>query len=256
MSLPPLPEIPTSLQDLARVTAAQWSAVLVAEPGLAASWMSVAARLGHADAQAVWAQWLLDGRGVQRNPVAAASWFESSAKQGHPMGMNMAGRCHENGWGTPVDLAAALDWYRKAAATGLDAGQYNLANQYATGKSVPQDHAEALALYQQAASQGHAKSMTKIGRYYEDGLVVEKDMAAAFVCYEKGAQGGDFRGQFCLAGMLAAQGRLDQALAWLRKVPLTATPAYREEAGRALLKSPHEAFRQVGEQMLARTVTA
>jgi TPR repeat protein len=86
--------------------------------------------------------------------------------------------------------------------------------------------------------------------------VVPKDTAAAFVCYEKAAQGGDFRGQFCLAGMLAAQGRTEQALAWLRKVPLTATPGFRQEAGRALLQSPHEEFRHIGEQMLARTATA
>jgi uncharacterized protein len=131
------------------------------------------------------------------------------------MGMNMAGRCHENGWGAPVDLAAALDWYR------------------------------------QAAELGHAKSMTKVGRYYEDGLVVDKDIDAAFVCYEKAALGGDFRGQFCLAGMLAAQGRTGEALEWLRKVPLTATPGFRAEAGRALLQSPLEEFRRIGEQMVA-----
>ena len=86
--------------------------------------------------------------------------------------------------------------------------------------------------------------------------VVAKDAEAAFVCYEKAAQGGDFRGQFCLAGMLAAQGRTGQALAWLRKVPLTATPAFREEAGRVLLQSPHEEFRRIGEQMLARAAVA
>ncbi|MEO8057996.1 MAG: tetratricopeptide repeat protein [Burkholderiales bacterium] len=250
MLTPPLPEAPSSLRELAQLSAAQWSAVLLAEPARAAGWMAVAARLGHAEAQTVWGQWLLDGHGTARNPVAALSWFESAARQGHAMGMNMAGRCHENGWGTPVDLAAALAWYRQAAEHRLDAGMYNLANQFAAGRSVPQDHAQALAWYRQAAEQGHAKSMTKIGRYYEDGVVVEKDTEAAFVCYEKAAQGGDFRGQFCLAGMLAAQGQTEPALAWLRKVPLTATKGFREEAGRALLQSPHEEFRRIGEQML------
>lgn len=256
MPIPPVPEAPSSLRDLAQLSAAQWSAVLLAEPARAAGWMAAAARLGHAEAQAVWGQWLLEGHGTARNPEAALSWFESAARQGHAMGMNMAGRCHENGWGTPVDPAAALIRYRQAAEQKLDAGLYNLANQYAAGKSVPQDHAQALALYRQAAERGHAKSMTKVGRYFEDGLVVAKDTEAAFVFYERAAQGGDFRGQFCLAGMLAAQGRTAQALAWLRKVPLTATPGFREEAGRALLQSPHEEFRHIGEQMLARTAAA
>ena len=251
-----LPDIPTSRRALARLSPEVWSAVLSAEPSQAAAWMAAAARLGHADAQAVWGQWLLDGRGVARNPSAALSWFESAAKQGHAMGMNMAGRCHENGWGTPVDLDAALARFRQAAAQKLDVGLYNLANLLAAGKGVPRDHAQALDLYRQAAAQGHAKSMTKVGRYYEDGLVVEKDVEAAFVCYEKAALGGDFRGQFCLAGMLAAQGRVAPALAWLRKVPLTATPGFKAEAGRALLQSPHEEFRKIGEEMLAGTAPA
>ncbi len=246
-----LPDTPTSLRDLAQLCPERWSAVLRAEPSQAAAWMAAAARLGHADAQVAWGQWLLDGHGAARNPSAALSWFESAAKQGHAMGMNMAGRCHENGWGTPVDLDAALACYRQAAAQKLDVGLYNLANLLAAGKGVPQDHAQALGLYRQAAAQGHAKSMTKVGRYYEDGLVVGKDIDAAFVCYEKAALGGDFRGQFCLAGMLAAQGRVDLALEWLRKVPLTATPGFKAEAGRALLQSPHGAFRRIGEEMLA-----
>lgn len=256
MPMPNLPETPSSLRELAQLSAAQWSAVLQAEPPVAAAWMAAAARLGHAHAQAVWGQWLLDGHGVARNPAAALSWFESAAKQGDAMGMNMAGRCHENGWGTPVDLAAALACYRQAAAQGLDVGLYNLANQFAAGKSVPRDHAQALGLYQRAAAQGHAKSMTKVGRYYEDGLVVGQDLDAAFVCYEKAAIGGDFRGQFCLAGMLAAQGRVDEALAWLRKVPPAATPGFRAEAGRALLQSPHPEFRRIGEQMVASAAAA
>jgi len=168
------------------------------------------------------------------------------------MGMNMAGRCLENGWGTPIDLARAVAWYQKAAATGLDAGLYNLANQLAVGKSIPQDHAAALALYKQAADQGHAKSMTKIGRYYEDGVVVAQDLDAAFFCYQEAAQGGDFRGQFNFAGMLAARGRLPEALDWLAQVPLTATPAYLQKIGAVLQQSSHPEFVQIGQQLLAR----
>jgi len=127
---------------------------------------------------------------------------------------------------------------------------YNYANLLAAGKGVAQDQAAALHWYQQAADQGHAKSMTKIGHYYEDGVVVAKDPDAALFCFEEGARGGDFRGQFNYAGMLAARGRFDDALVWLRKVPLTATPGYKKEAGQLLLLSPHVAFREIGQQML------
>lgn len=214
--------------------------------------MTATARLGHAGAQAVLGQWCLDGHGLARNPEQALHWFLHAAQQNHPMGMNMAGRCHEQGWGTAVDASKAAHWYRKAAATGMPEARYNLANLLASGNGVEQDHARALALYQQAAEQGYAKAFAKLGRYHEDGLVVEQDLAMAFLCYERGANGGDFRGQFCYAGMLAAQGREAEALEWLAKVSQTATPGYLRLAGDLLLQSPHPAVRAIGQEMLGR----
>ncbi len=246
-----LPPIPTSTEALARVTPTEWTTVLSGPAAQAAPWVTAAATLGRANAQAVLGQWYLDGHGVARDPAQALHWFLKAAEQGHAIGCNMAGRCLENGWGAPIDLFAAVAWYKKAASLGLDAGLYNLANQHAEGKSVPQDHAAALALYRQAADLGHAKSMTKIGRYYEDGLVVEKDVEAAFFCYREAAQGGDFRGQFNYAGMLAARGRLPEALQWLEKVPLTATPAYLQKVGAVLRDSGVAEFAAVGTKMLA-----
>ena len=250
-ALPSTPPVPTSAEALAHVTATEWTAVLSGPADEAAPWVTAAATLGRANAQAVLGQWYLDGHGVARNPAQALHWFLKAAEQSHAMGMNMAGRCLENGWGAPIDLFAAVAWYKKAASLGLDAGLYNLANQLAEGKSVPQDHAAALQLYRQSADQGHAKSMTKIGRYYEDGMVVEKDVEAAFFCYQQGAQGGDFRGQFNYAGMLAARGRLPEALEWLNKVPLTATPAYLQKVGAVLRDSGVAEFAAIGMRMLA-----
>jgi TPR repeat protein len=244
--------MPVTLQEVASLSRTDWEAIVAAPAAEAAQWMTAAARLGHAEAQAVMGQWLLDGHGMPRNPDSAFAWFRRAADQGHAMGMNMAGRCCENGWGTEVDLPAAARWFRLAANKGLDAGMYNLANQLAAGHGIAQDRAEALSLYRSAAALGNVKSLAKIGRYYEDGLVVEKDLAQAFHCYRLGAEGGDFRAQFSHAGMLAAQGRNDEALSWLRKVPLTATPAYLAEVGALLAASSDPAFQAVGREMLAR----
>ena len=54
--------------------------------------------------------------------------------------------------------------------------------------------------------------MTKIGYFYEDGRVVARDLNAAFVWFESGATGGDFRGQFNYATLLAQRGDLQAAL--------------------------------------------
>jgi TPR repeat protein len=247
---------PPSAQTLNQLTPADWAAVLSAPPEQAARWMLTAAQLGHAGAQAVLGQWLLDGRGQARDAAKAMNWFLHAAQQGHAMGMNMAGRCHEQGWGTDVAPDKAAHWYRKAADLALPEARYNLANLLASGDGVEQDHAQALALYQQAAEQGYAKAFAKLGRYHEDGLLVPKDPAMAFLCYERGAEGGDFRGQFCYAGMLAAQGREAEALHWLAKVPETATPRYLKQAGEMLRQSAHPSFRAIGQHMLDRASKA
>ena len=252
MNTKTLPDLPKTSADLNAISPAEWQAVLTGDAQDALRWMTAAARLGHADAQAVLGQWLLDGHGAARDPAQALSWFLLAAQQQHPMGMNMAGRCHEQGWGTAADAGKAVHWYQLAARTALPEARYNLANLLASGQGVKQDHAQAFALYRQATEQGYAKAFAKLGRYFEDGLVVAQDAAMAFDCYRRGAEGGDFRGQFCYAGVLAAQGRRDEALAWLNKVPATATPRYLREAGALLRQSPDADLSAAGERMLAR----
>lgn len=246
-----LPAHPRAAQDLSRITTAQWQAVLSAPPPEAAAWVEAAARLEHAEAQAVLGQWLLDGHGVARDPAQALHWFLRAAHLGHAMAMNMAGRCHEQGWGTQGDSAKAAHWYAQAVRLGLPHAKYNLANLLATGNGVERDDARAYALYQEAAAQGFAKAFAKLGRYHEDGLVVPRDAAVAFECYRRGAEGGDFRGQFSYAGMLAGLGREAEALSWLEKVPETATPGFLRQAGGLLQQSPNASVRAVGDRMLA-----
>ena len=45
-------------------------------------------------------------------------------------------------------------------------------------------------------------------------------------------------------------GEPGQSAQWLRKVPLTATPGFKAEAGRILWESPYPEFRRIGQQML------
>ncbi|MES2510424.1 MAG: tetratricopeptide repeat protein [Pseudomonadota bacterium] len=244
-------QLPENLEAIQRMTPAEWKAILKGDALRARQWIQAAARLGHDEAQVVLGQWLLDGHGGPRDAAQALLWFLKAAEQKHAMGINMAGRCYENAWGTAADPAKAVAMYEEAAALGLDAGFYNLANQLASGKSVQQDHLKALELYSKAARLGHVKSLTKVGRYLEDGVVVEKNLPMALDFYRLGAEGGDFRGQFSYAGMLAAEGKDEEALHWLRKVEETATPSYLLEAGGLLQDSRSEAYRRIGLNMLA-----
>ena len=195
----------------------QLRAMLAENPGRAAQAILIAAKQGLIDGQALLGQILLDGQGIERDPVLARRWFQIAANAGHLMARNMLGRCLEHGWGGPVDLTLASLQYRQAAEAGLDWAMYNYANLLATGRGVPEDPLAALALYRQAAEVGHAKALKLLGRYLEEGQYCAQDLNAAWYWYKCSAENGDFRGQFSHAAVLTQQGQIDEALEWLYK---------------------------------------
>lgn len=185
-----------------------------------------AAERGVCEAQAMYGQMLLDGKLVPINETLALHYFERAAVGGHLMAVNMVGRCLDQGWGVAKSPHLAAPWFRKAAEQGLDWGMYNLAMLLSLGSGVPKDLHESYHWLQKAADLGHAKSINILGGFYEDGWVVQKDRKIAREHYHAAAVGGDFRGQFNFARLLAEEGEISQALSWLRKVPETATPAF------------------------------
>ncbi|MFJ2482136.1 tetratricopeptide repeat protein [Pseudomonas sp. NPDC087598] len=193
------------------------AAMLEESPARAAQAILLAAGEGEVEAQALLGQILLDGHGIAQDQPLALRWFGIAAGRGHLMARNMLGRCHEHGWGCTADATIAAQHYRIATDAGLDWAMYNFANLLATGRGVAVDHLQALALYRRAAELGHAKSMNLLGRYLEEGQVCPADPVAARDWYRRSAEGGDFRGQFSFAAVLADEGRIDEAVIWLEK---------------------------------------
>lgn len=216
---------------------------MAAPPEERAAFVRIAAEGGIAEAQAVYGQMLLDGAGVTPDQREAVLWFYRAARQGHVMAINMMGRCYDLGWGVPVDKVRAAQWFKGAADRGLDWGLYNYATALALGAGVPEDKPAAFALFRRAAMMGNAKAINFVGSFYEDGWVVERDLDEAAYCYAKAAEGGDFRGQFNHARMLAERGRIEEALAWLARVPETATDAFLAKARAWLEQSPRRELR-------------
>ena len=187
-------------------------------------WVGVlrtAATEGHAEAQALYGQVLLDGTAVTADPRAALDWFVRAAAQHHLMALNMVGRCYDLGWGTIPDKDRAAQCYRIAADRGLDAAMYNYATLLALGEGVAQDRVAALAWLDRAVAAGEgvqrAKAINFIGSFAEDGWAGPVDPAKAADCYAQAAEGGDFRGCFNHARLLGEAGRIDEALRWLRE---------------------------------------
>jgi len=221
----------------------QLSAMLEESPARAAQAILLAAKAGVLDAQAMLGQILLDGQGIEQDRPLALRWFEIAAKGGHLMARNMLGRCFEHGWGCAADATVAAGHYRQAAQAGLDWGLYNYANLLATGRGVVQDHGLALACYRRAAGLGHAKSMNLLGRYLEEGRNCPVDLVAACEWYRLSAEGGDFRGQFSYAAVLAELGQIEQAVAWLRKALAGGNLNFLRVARKTLLDAAHPEIR-------------
>jgi TPR repeat protein len=201
-------------------------ATLEGSPEDAAALLKTGAEAGLPEAQAAYGQALLDGRGVDRDAIAALGWFRKAAAGGDAMGMNMLGRCFEKGWGTAEDRTEATRWYARAAQSGLDWGMYNYGSALALGAGIERNEAAALGWFQRAGAIGHAKSINFVGSFHEEGRVTARDRAKAAECYRVAAEGGDYRGQFNHARLLAEDGRLDEAVTWIGRAAETAPPVF------------------------------
>lgn len=202
-----------------------------------AAFVRTAAEAGSAEAQAVFGQLLLDGRGVASDPVAALRWFMAAATQDHLEAINMVGRCYDLGWGTPIDKVRAAACFRTAAARGLDWGKYNFATALTLGEGIAQDQPAALKLFEQLAAKGNAKAANFVGSFHEDGWAVLRDVGKAAGFYARAAAGGDFRGQFNHARMLVEAGDIDAALDWLDRAKVGGNPRFRAQVADWLGKS-------------------
>ncbi|UYZ84854.1 sel1 repeat family protein [Entomomonas sp. E2T0] len=221
-------------------------------PHQAAGLVLAIAKTGNAKAQAQLAQMLLDGNGIKKDHVLALQWFSIAAKNGYLQAINMLGRCYENGWGCTINYTKAAQYYQLAAEKGLNWGMYNFANLLIKGKGITKDLSKAFDLYYQAAQTGHAKSMNLVGRFYEEGWLVATDLDKAINWYRRSASAGDFRGQCSYASVLTAQGKVDEAVIWLRQSMQTATHGFLQKMARALWQSPHKPLQEMAIEMFAR----
>lgn len=236
------------MTQLDHLSSEEIAARLSGSPEARAALIREGAEAGLAEAQAVHGQMLLD----QQKPGEAFGWFWKAARQGHPMGLNMLGRCYDLGWGTAIDKVRAADCFRAAAEGGLDWGMYNYGSALALGAGLTQDKAAALGWFEKAAAMGHAKSSNFVGSFHEEGAIILRDMAAAAACYAEAAEGGDFRGMFNHARMLAEAGDVDGALHWIGRCAVDAKPVFRAKALAWLAQVPDERLRKEGAALLGK----
>lgn len=207
---------------------------------------------GEIEAQALWAQMLLDGRETAADPRTAFAWFMRAAAGGHLMALNMVGRCYDLGQGVAIDKARAAECFRVAATRGLPEAMYNFATLLALGEGVAEDKPAALGWLERAAALGYAKAVNFIGSFKEDGWACGRDIAAAADCYRRAAEAGDFRGMFNHARMLVRADRVDEALSWLEKAAAAGNPPFVAKAIDWCRRATDARLRNEGEAALRR----
>ncbi|WP_245653536.1 tetratricopeptide repeat protein [Sphingomonas pituitosa] len=226
---------------------------LIADLPEAAGAIHGAARRGSAAAQLVYAQLLLDGRGVARDPVAALAWFQRAAEQGEPEAWNMIGRCHEKGWGTTQDYVRAIPYFERAIALGHVWAKVNLA-QILMRLGDPADRPRARRLFEEAAKAGNLKAINSLARFLEEGWAGPVDPRRAAALYRVAAERGDHWAQFNLATLIYAHGDAEEALAWLDRCIAKSDDGFRGRIAEVLLRQPDDRLRRAGAAALARCV--
>jgi TPR repeat protein len=237
---------PLSLAELSGLAPDALAAELAQDAGHTVQYVYAAACQGLVEAQTTLGQMLLDGRGTATDPAAARDWFTLAAQAGHAPAANMAGRCLERGWGGAQDFPGAARWYRQAAEAGLDWGQYNLANMLLRGRGVAKDVRQSFDWFAAAAAQDHAKSINLVARFLEEGWIGPPDLVAAVTWYRRAAEGGDFRGQYNLASLLAQTGHVAEAVPWFERAGETGSRDFQRLAAEQLLAREEPALRAVG----------
>jgi TPR repeat protein len=233
-----------------------WRSALTGDPEEAARLLDAAAHYGLVEAQTLFAQILLDGRGVARDPARAFRWFRIAGEAGHAPAMNMTGRCLEHGWGIVRDWVAAADWYRRAADASFDWAQYNLANMLLHGRGVRRDRRQALTWFLRAAAQGHAKSINLVGRFLEEGWEIRADRRAAIACYRRAAEMGDFRAQFNMATVMLQGDRVADAVGWLQRATETGSFDFLREMDVQLQRDGRSCLQPVRARIAGRLAAA
>ncbi len=156
---------------------------------------TVAAELGHAEAQNFVGFYYLNGYGVEKDYAKAVEWFYKAAAQDNVYATYNLGWCHENGQGVEQNDQQAFSYYLRAAEMGYLESQYKAGLFYWYGQGVSENDIEAVKWFQKAAARNHAEAINKLGICYDKGYGVEKDAGKAFEYYLRAAELGNAAAQ-------------------------------------------------------------
>lgn len=125
---------------------------------LAALWYARSALDGDSYGQFSYGYVLLNGYGVEKDPLTARALFRAAAQRGEMNAQYALGDMYYFGQGVARDLRQAVHWYRRAAMGGHDFAQYSLGYLYDQGEGVPKNSALAVYWWRNAAARGNEEA--------------------------------------------------------------------------------------------------
>ncbi|CRX38581.1 SEL1-like repeat protein [Estrella lausannensis] len=185
----------------------------------------VAAALGHPKARFNYAQYLLNGKGVDANPAVALKLIEENAEilklsnaeyalalelqsgehipkdlprayelfkravsKGYALAESSLARALYHGEGTAVNKAEACALYKRCADRGDSRAQYTYAQMKLRGEGVEIDMEEGIHYLHLAADQNHPSAQHTLANRYATGDGLPLDKKKAFELYKKAAE--------------------------------------------------------------------
>ncbi len=117
----------------------------------------------------------LEGKGIEKAPVAAFSLNTQAAELGHRDAVLAMGWFYLNGVGVEQNLDEAWYWYRKSARQGDPRAMFSLG--YLC--YIDRNYSGAYTWFSQASEAGHKRSLYWLGKLHWKGYGVEQNRKTA-----------------------------------------------------------------------------
>lgn len=169
--------------------------------------LTLAANMGHADAQRLLGVTYFNGEGkLEKDTEQALRWLKKSAENGNVEAQLFLGIQYLSGEGTSKNPEEAVRWIRQAAEKGNCDAQILMADCYARGTGVFQNSEESFKWTKKAAMQGDINAAIELALCYDDGYGIDRNEKEAAIWFRKAAEGGHVLGQLNL-GLCYSSGK-------------------------------------------------
>ena len=134
---------------------------------------------------------LLDGDGVEPDPIASFYYLEKLAASGDAEAQFMCGCAYRIGErGAVQDDVKSFNWMKQSADQGNSDAQLFAAKALLRGDGIPRNSTDALQYFKDSANQGNVEAMEEIARMYLMGEDIPKNEEEAASWYKKAADAG------------------------------------------------------------------